>query len=334
MLIEIKKQNTILADMAVALEASGVLPSPNALSAADQNAADPLVQIYTGFSSALSELYLSVEGLQNQLDYRTANANWLAALHGSRFGVDLSGMGENEARAVIAQLDADGVRNGDPATVVMGAAGVSYAKAVYGQETMLVVKNKQGQTIPDGAIAEALYNGVPSGFYTFVGDKLDSYGAGGMCYEYRYQPAERVIIGIEVRGSVADCEQSQWAAAANQLIQTFNCENQLNFGGTVSSAEILQSISRVAGLKLNSVKIVKRGAKFVPLNCPPEYVDFYDCDGVLETVDFTNENAEDCQFSAGYVWCDDYGDCVSLKPWEYPDLHPNFITFIEEAAQC
>lgn len=334
MLIEIKKQNEILREMAVALEASGVLPSPNALMDADENASDPMVQMYAGFAGAVSEVYLQVEGLQNQLDYRTANANWLAALHGSRFGVDLSGKTESEARALIAQLDKDGVKNGDPVTAVLAVENVAYAKAIYGQETMLIVQNKQGQSIADGAIAQALYEGVPPGFYTFVGDKLDTYVFNGECKEYRYQPAERVIIGLEIHGQISECAPEQWAKIANQIVKSFNCEKRFVLGGTVGANEILQSIEKIDGVKLNSVKITKRGAKFAIDGCPPEMVDFYDCHGVLESVDFTNPNPAECANSAGYFWCKDYSDCVSLKPWEYPVLHPEHISFVEESAQC
>ncbi|GHA66334.1 hypothetical protein GCM10009007_03510 [Formosimonas limnophila] len=334
MLVEIKKQNDILRDMALALEGSGVLPSPNALMDADANASDPMVQMYAGFSAALSEVYLQVEALQNQLDYRTADVNWLAALHGSRFGIDLTGRTEADARKLIEQLDKDGVRNGDLVIAAMRAENVAYAKAVYGTETMLIVQNKQGEVIPDGAIAQQLYEGIPTGFYTLVGDKVDTYVLDGECYDYRYQPAERVIIALEIHGQISECAPDQWAQIANQVVKTFNCEKRYSLGGTVGSVEILQSIEKIAGVKLNSVKISKRGAKFIAEECAPELVDFYDCDGVLETVDFTNKSPQECANSAGYFWCKDFSDCVPMKPWEYPVLHPMHITFVEESAQC
>ena len=333
MLIEAKKQNKILSEMAVALEASGVLPSPNALMDADANASDPMVQMYVGFSSALSEAYLQLENLQNQLDYRTANAQWLTSLHGSRFGVDLYGKTEADARSTIEQLDINNVKNGDPVTAVMTAENVAFAKAIYGEKTMLIVQNKQGQTIPDGAIARALYEGVPAGFYEFVGDKSDTY-IDGTCHTYNYQPAERVIIGLEVKGEIDPCLPSVWGDLANQIVQTFNCDNRYKYGETVRAQDILQQINKIDGLKLTSVKIQKRGAKFSTVDCPPELIEFYDCDGALESVDFTNSNTSDCANSAGYFWCDEYDDCVQMKPWEYPVLHPEHITFIDEVAEC
>ena len=334
MLIEVKKQNEILRDMAVALESSGVLPSPNALMDADANASDPLVQIYAGFAGALSEVYLQLENLQNQFDYRTANANWLAALHGSRFGVDLSGMTENEARAVIANLDKNNVRNGDPVTAVMQAENVAFAKAIYGSETMLIVQNKQGQSIPDGAIAEALYSGIPAGAYEFTGDKEDTHIDGGVCYRYRYQPAERVIIALEIIGEQEPCLPSAQAEIANQIIKDFNCENRFKYGGNVRAQDILQAIEKVDGFKMASVKIQKRGKQFMFDDCEVEPTMFYDCDGVEESERYANGNAIECANSAGYIWCNDYGDCVTLKDWEYPVLHPMHITFVEEAASC
>lgn len=333
MLIEAKKQNEILSEMAVALESSGVLPSPNALMDADANASDPMVQMYVGFSSAVSEVYLQLENLQNQLDYRTANAQWLTSLHGSRFCVDLYGKTEEDARATIAQLDLNNVKNGDPVTAVMSAENVAFAKAIYGDETMLVVQNKQGLSIPDGAMARALYEGVPAGFYEFVGDKSDTH-IDGTCHTYKYQPAERVIIGLEVRGEIDPCLPSVWGDLANQIVHDFNCANRYVFGETVRAQDILQQINKIDGLKLTSVKIQKRGAKLSTVDCEPDFVEFYDCDGVLETVNYTNTNTAECANSAGYLWCDEYTDCAQMKQWEYPVLHPEHITFIDEVASC
>ena len=343
--IIVGKQAELFYDLAEKVRNSGAFGSSTVLDAPDQFAADPLVQLAVALTASDSDCWLALEYLQNQLDPNTANGRFLIEFHLVRYGIDATGMREAEAKALLKQLQANGVKPSSPEAAVMRIPSVKFAKTLYSKpralipplnagENMLIVMPKTNQTIPSGAVAEALFNNIGDGFYNWVGDVQDTYEYQGHCYPYYYQPASRVVVAVKIFGNLNDCAPVAWHDPANTLIDKVNCAMQFDLGAKMDGQQLLQLLGPTPGININRIEVQRRPKPLVPTEClsTADSLTFKDCNGVESTELWASDKI--CGYARGEIWCKDFVDCLNLNPWEYPTLHASFFEFVEEASPC
>lgn len=343
--ILVEKQAELFYNLALKIRESGAFGSSTVLDVPDQYAADPFVQLAVAVTASDSDCWLALEWLQNQLNPQTASGRFLIEFHLSRYGIDATGMSEAQAKALLKQLQLNGVKPFSPEIAAMRVPQVAFAKTLYSKhraeipplapgESMLVVIPKTGQTIPSGSIAKELFDYIGDGLWNWVGDVQDTYEYRGNCYSYRYQPADRVIIAMKIYGNLNQCTDAAWHTVANTLIDKANCEFQFALGAKVDGQALLQLLGPTPGININRIEVQRRPKPLMGTEClaDVEPTTFTDCAGVAATEVWASDRV--CGYSQGEIWCKDFVDCLILKPWEYPVLHPEFFEFIHEDSPC
>jgi hypothetical protein len=341
----VSKQPELFYDLAEKIRNSGAFGSATVLDAPDKYAADPFVQLAVALTSSDSDCWLALEFLQNQLDPAMATGRFLSEIHLSRYGINKPNLGTAEARALVRQLQLNGVKITSPETAVMQLTSVEFAKTFYSKnhspvpylnvgETMLVVTENPTAPIVAGSIAQKLFENIGDGFFNWVGDTQDVYEYKGKCYPYRYQLADRVIIAVKIYGNLKDCAGSGWADVANTMISKANCSLQFDYGATLDGQALLQLIGITPDVNINKIEIQRRPKVLVPTECLDEamMLDFTSCSGLVSTEQWASDVV--CGYAQGEAWCEDFANCVVLKPWEYATFHPSFFEFIEEPSPC
>ena len=199
---------------------------------------------------------------------------------------------------------------------------------------MIVVMPKPNQTIPQGVIAQALFDGIGDGFYNWVGDTQDIYEYRGNCYPYFYQPADRVVIGVKFYGNLNECTDAAWHTAANTLMQKANCALQYELGAKLDGQALLQLLGETPGININRIEIQRRPKPLTGSEClaDAESLTFTSCSGVESSELWASDKV--CGYAQGEIWCKDFVDCLILKPWEFATFNASFFEFIEEASPC
>jgi hypothetical protein len=340
-----ERQAAIFYDVAERVRNSGAMGSMSVLDAPDEFAADPLVQLVVALTASDSDAWLALEFLQNQFNPNFATGRFLQDLHLTRYGITETGLSLEQARALVKQLQLNGVKPSSPEAAVMRLPSVIFAKTIYSKqlalvpplnagETMLVVMPKAGMTIPSGAIAQTLFENIGDGFYNWVGDVQDTYEYKGYCHAYYYQPAEPVIIAVKMFGNLNECTDAAWHTAANTLIENANCSMQFELGAKIDGQALLQIIGPTPGININRIEVQRRAKPLTPTEClaQAETLTFKDCSGIETTQLWASDKW--CGYAQGEIWCKDFIDCLNLQPWEYPVFHPSFFEFAEESSPC
>ena len=343
--IVVERQAEIFYDVAEKIRNSGAFGSLTVLDDPDQFAADPFVQTVVALTASDSDTWLALEWLQNQLDPNTASGRYLIDFHLSRWGIDATGLNETEAKALLFQLKKNGVKTFSPEVAVMQMPQVAFAKTYYSKfhapvnylnpgETMIVVMPKPNQIIPQGVIAQALFDGIGDGFYNWVGDTQDIYEYRGNCYPYFYQPADRVVIAVKFYGNLNECSDAAWHNAANTLMQKANCALQYELGAKLDGQALLQLLGETPGININRIEIQRRPKPLTGSEClaDAESLTFTSCSGVESSELWASDKV--CGYAQCEIWCKDFVDCLILKPWEFATFHASFFEFIEEASPC
>jgi hypothetical protein len=343
--ILVGKQAEIFYDLAEKIRNSGAFGSSTVLDEPDLYASDPFVQTAIALTSSDSDCWLALEFLQNQLDPENATGRFLNEIHLSRYGINKPDLSTAEARALIRQLRLNGVKITSPEAAVMQLASVKFAKTYYSKpralvpylnagENMLVITPNPTTPIIAGTIAQKLFENIGDGFFNWVGDTQDIYEYEGHCYPYFYQLADRVVIAVKIYGNLKDCTDANWADVANALIEKANCALQFDYGATIDGQALLQLIGATPNVNINRIEIQRRPKPLTPIECLADApsLTFTDCSGITTTELWASDKV--CGYAQGEIWCNDFVDCMVLKPWEYATFHPSFFEFINEPSPC
>lgn len=341
----VSKQPELFYDLAEKLRNGGAFGSSTVLDAPDKYASDPLVQLAVALTSSDADCWLALEFLQNQLDPMAATGRFLNEIHLSRYGISDTNLSTVEARALVRQLQLNGVKITSPEAAAMQLSTVKFARTYYSKptspvpylnsgENMLVITENPTNPIVAGSIAKKLFENIGDGFFNWVGDTQDIYEYKGKCYPYRYQRADRVIVAVKIYGNINDCTDAVWSSVANTLIDKANCALQFDYGATLDGQALLQLIGVTPNININRIEIQRRPKPLTPTECLTEatMLNFTDCSGVASSETWASDRV--CGYEQGEIWCGDFVDCMTLKPWEFATFHPSFFEFINEPSPC
>ncbi len=292
----------------------------------DQHPGDSLVAIGTAHSASTHELWEALEGLQNNLDASTANERFLRLFHAPRSGIsENSTLSKDDLRALILQRECEGVPMASPATVALCDPNVECATVVRStlqnpvdgmpaNTAMIVVKGT-----PDWSdLANEMYKRVDFGLFDLVGDIQTSASLSVSDLCYRFQPACRVFVGLEIRvRRLGNCGVLDQALVSQTVVERLKeLYSGCGFGQAFTSASLIAEIGPIDGFAIESIGLRRRAPMLVGKGCTQT-----DAPDVVINDILTNwSSSQICGYCQGEFWCLEFLDCLKLKPWEFADF--------------
>lgn len=328
-----KRMADIYLDFATRIKAGGAFGTQTTADLPDTFPTDPLVQIMTTTSASIHEVWEAVELWYSQLNPYTASGAYLEYLHGARVGLARAdGQTDAEYRALIlaktpftSRMTLDGVASaqGDiDCAVLLTSTPAAPIEGIPAPGNALVVK---GCSVDYDALAQRLYETTELGLHQFYGNKTGSYKIpNGGCVSYAFMDAVPVFVGINVTGYYTDeCGTPDTAVTSAQVAAMLAVAYaSCGLGVSVNFAAVLPLVATIAGFVPTGITFVRRPKQLGGVGCLEEGAAIVTVCGV-EQPWATSVN---CGHGAGEVWCNDYTQCLTLNPWEYPLFDAQFVT--------
>lgn len=338
-----KRMADLFSDFATRIKENGAFGSQTTLDDPDNYAGDPLVAIASAASASTHELWEAVEFYYNQLDPNSAEGQFLQRLHADRFGINGTSMSDEQLRSAVLTAAKTGVAMVTPTSLALADPAAKCAQLVLSKPNapvpglpapgaMLVVNGN----IDYDNLAQQLWERTDIGLYDWYGDtEAQVTTPNGGCITYRFQPACRVYIGVEVFGftDTTACDDLDPSTVATSVLAALEAAyDGCEFGSRITNNRLRQILEAVDGFTFTGVR-VKRIPKY--LTCDINSDEYGEIPTV--TIDGTPtvwSTDLACGFCAGdLMGCEDeYGLCVQLEPWEFADFELQFIEVTEVDA--
>ena len=302
------------------------------------NAGDPLVEIGMASTASMHELHEAFEALTQNLDPSQASGAWLDTLHACASGLTRK---DCETDAAFSQRICNRQRPGYPriADQVSSLPGVSAAAFVFGPYEEKLASSDEGMLVIKGEataeeIGEAWYNYAPPG-KSLVGEQfVDWVGPDGVCHRIAYQPGCRVFVDLLITGYADPCAGVSLKDAAANMIEAAKDAYGCRFGGSLSGFPLIGAGEPVDGVFIQSVQLRRRPRQLALIGADGETCED---DATVVTIDKEEVpwiGSNICGCCPAEIWCKGWSDCLTFKPWEFPDFDPAFCETVPVTIGC